>query len=252
MKSFVIYESFRDAIKHLPDIQRLEIIEMIFDYGFDGIEPIKDDPILRLVFNLIKPNIDSAKNRYNACVANGKKGGRPPKEKPKKTKEKPKKNQNNNQTETKTKPNHNLNEDVDVDVDVDVDIKEECEKFSHDSDEMKLSKLLFKKMKINNDKAKEPNIQKWAEHIDKLMRLDKYSAAEITKMIEFCQSDHFWKSNILSTKKLREKAGTLIIQMNRNKEQLQNNKPAQSQNYEQRKYDDDFFDSLYENTQYIK
>ena len=99
----------------------------------------------------------------------------------------------------------------------DLSIKEECENFSHDSDEIKLSKLLFKKMKENNDKAKEPDYQKWAEHIDKLMRLDKYSADEITKMIEFCQSDHFWKSNILSTKKLREKAGTLIIQMNRNK-----------------------------------
>jgi hypothetical protein len=37
-----------------------------------------------------------------------------------------------------------------------------------------------------------------------------------------------------------------------NSEAKSRDKPVQSKNYEQREYDDDFFDSLYENTQYIK
>jgi len=152
-------------------------------------------------------------------------------------------------TTQKSEQNINLLKDDSI-----KDIKEECvkNKFLHESDEMKLSKLLFKKMKDNNDKAKEPNFQKWAENIDKLMRLDKYSADEITKMIEFCQSDHFWKSNILSTKKLREKAGTLIIQMNKDKEKKGNNNPAQTQNYDQRKYDNEFWEEYEKDIQYIK
>jgi hypothetical protein len=48
-----------------------------------------------------------------------------------------------------------------------------------------------------------------------MMENDKYEFEQIKKMIEWCQSDDFWKSNILSAKKLREKAGTLILQMDR-------------------------------------
>ncbi len=87
--------------------------------------------------------------------------------------------------------------------------------FADDSDEIKICNYLISKILINNPKAKVPtgdDLQKWAEHIDKLLRLDKRTKREIADVIDFCQSDDFWKSNILSTKKLRDKFDTLWLQ----------------------------------------
>lgn len=87
--------------------------------------------------------------------------------------------------------------------------------FADDSDEIKICKYLISKILSNNPKAKVPEgikIQQWAEHIDKLIRLDKHTKREIVAVINYCQADSFWKSNILSTKKLRDKFDTLWLQ----------------------------------------
>lgn len=52
----------------------------------------------------------------------------------------------------------------------------------------------------------------WAYEIDKMQRLDKRSNDEIKRALLFAINDKFWKSNIRSTKKFREKFETLIIQ----------------------------------------
>jgi hypothetical protein len=78
-----------------------------------------------------------------------------------------------------------------------------------------LTDLLVQKIKENNPKAQTPNFDQWRDSIRLMMENDKYEFEQIKKMIEWCQSDDFWKSNILSAKKLREKAGTLILQMDR-------------------------------------
>lgn len=87
--------------------------------------------------------------------------------------------------------------------------------FASDSDEIKICDYLISKILINNPKAKVPvdaEKQKWAEHIDKLIRLDNRTKKEIAAVIDYCQSDSFWKSNILSTFKLRDKFDTLWLQ----------------------------------------
>lgn len=86
------------------------------------------------------------------------------------------------------------------------------QKFCDDSPPIILSKYLYQKILTNDEKAKEPDFQKWAEHMDKLLRIDKRGEEEVRRVIQFCQTDNFWKSNILSTKKLREKFSTLLIQ----------------------------------------
>ena len=85
--------------------------------------------------------------------------------------------------------------------------------FPIDSQEYFLSEYLYKKILENDSKYKKPNLQKWSEHIDKLIRLDKRNPIEIKQVIDFATNDKFWKSNILSTKKLREKFTTLQIQL---------------------------------------
>lgn len=90
-------------------------------------------------------------------------------------------------------------------------------KYDDDSPYMKLSKYLYAKMLDNNDKAKEPNYQKWADDMRKLVELDKHDVKEVAKVIEFSQSSTFWYANILSAKKLREKYDTLYLQSTDNK-----------------------------------
>jgi hypothetical protein len=116
--SFVFYKSFYEAIAEVPTEYRLEIYEAICKYSLFGEIP-EMQGISKAMFTLMKPNIDATAKKYRASVENGKKGGRPKKDKPDEnpteTETKPKQNP----TETETEANANLNEDVDVDVDED-------------------------------------------------------------------------------------------------------------------------------------
>jgi hypothetical protein len=85
--------------------------------------------------------------------------------------------------------------------------------FSLDSPEIQLSKLLYSLMLENNPKAKKPNFQSWAKHIDLLIRIDKRTQNEIEEVIKWSQRDSFWSQNILSTKKLRDKFDQLWLKM---------------------------------------
>ena len=83
--------------------------------------------------------------------------------------------------------------------------------FVEDSVEFQLSKKLLDYILINNPNYKMPNLQNWAQHIDYMIRLDKRTPEQINDIIVFSQEDSFWKSNVLSTEKLRERFDQLWI-----------------------------------------
>ena len=92
--------------------------------------------------------------------------------------------------------------------------------FSFDSIEYELSKLLLIEIRKNdenflasNPDAEAPSLQRWALQIDRLLRLDHRPPEEIRQVIVFAQTSSFWRSNILSGQKLREKYTTLLLQM---------------------------------------
>jgi hypothetical protein len=60
---------------------------------------------------------------------------------------------------------------------------------------------------------RETTIQRWAVDIDRLNRINGKSWEEIETVIEWCQRDSFWSSNILSGKKLRDKFDQLQLNM---------------------------------------
>jgi len=85
---------------------------------------------------------------------------------------------------------------------------------------------LIDKIIANNPRARVPNkdptntlMKKWTDEMERLNRLGPvgvkesehkgYSWKEIKKIINWCQEENFWKSNILSSAKLREKIITL-------------------------------------------
>lgn len=57
----------------------------------------------------------------------------------------------------------------------------------------------------------------WPLHVERLLHTDHRSAREVAVVIDWCQTDPFWMSTILSAKKLREKWDTLVAQITREK-----------------------------------
>ena len=68
----------------------------------------------------------------------------------------------------------------------------------------------------NNSEAKKPNYQLWADDIRKMVELDGRKPQQVQGMIDWSQSDEFWKTNILSAKKLREKYDQMKVTANAN------------------------------------
>ena len=79
--------------------------------------------------------------------------------------------------------------------------------FETDSDPYLLAKFMEKCITENNPKfpQNESQRQRWAKDFDLMIRRDKIDADDIAEIIDWCQNDSFWRSNILSGKKVREK-----------------------------------------------
>ena len=125
--AFSFFWSFKDSIMGLEDEnEKLAIYEALTDYAFLGIEPTDLTPICKIIWKLVKPNIDSSIKRYDACVNNGKKGaeygslgGRP-----KKKKETPEETPEETPKETPKKPlnkNKDKNKDLKENLCIDID-----------------------------------------------------------------------------------------------------------------------------------
>lgn len=77
--------------------------------------------------------------------------------------------------------------------------------FQEASEELRLSTLLLDNILAFNPRLRLPDLQKWSAEVDKMLRIDKRSVEEIETLIMWVSQDSFWKANILSTAKLREK-----------------------------------------------
>ncbi|MBQ3198352.1 MAG: hypothetical protein IJB63_09585 [Alistipes sp.] len=73
-RSFVFYDSFLEAMKHLNDAEFRECVLKIRDYALEGVDEESSSPMVNVIMELAKPNLDSARRRYMASVENGKKG----------------------------------------------------------------------------------------------------------------------------------------------------------------------------------
>jgi len=85
--------------------------------------------------------------------------------------------------------------------------------YSPNSEEFRLSIFLLEEIQKRKPDFKKPNLQKWAIHIDRMIRLDDRTPERIKEIIEWCQQDDFWQNNILSTEKLRIQFDKLELQM---------------------------------------
>lgn len=83
----------------------------------------------------------------------------------------------------------------------------------------RLCTLLADRIEANG--VKRPSIgQKWRDAARLLLDKDGYTEEQVARIIDWSTSDDFWKSNILSMPKLREKSAQLLIKSNSNVRQL--------------------------------
>lgn len=107
---FRVLPSYFEAIRDLPDAERLILYDAVWDFGF-GNSVGELPPLLTSIFCLIKPTLEKSMVFEAKQKANGQKGGRPPK--PKETQTKPRETQND----------FGENLDIDIAVDSDIDIE---------------------------------------------------------------------------------------------------------------------------------
>ena len=146
-KSFVFYDSFLEAMKHLDDKDFRECVMKIRDYALEGIDEVSESPMVNVIMELVKPNIDSANKRYMACVENGKKGAEYGQ-----LGGAPKGNQNARKNQPLKQPldvdvNDNVEEDVNENEEVNVDAEVPSDSISSFSN----SSIGFLDKEIEND-----------------------------------------------------------------------------------------------------
>ena len=107
--------SFYEAIADLPDTERLGAYDAVVRYGLYG-ELVEMSPVVKSLFALMRPVIDSSQKRYRAAKENGSKGGRPPKNQTE--------NQSNNQIKNQT---HNQEKEKDSDKDLEKETDSDSE-----------------------------------------------------------------------------------------------------------------------------
>ena len=119
-RSFVFYDSFLEAMKHLNDAEFRECVMKIRDYALEGVDEESSSPMVNVIMELAKPNLDSARRRYMASVENGKKGAEFGK-----LGGAPKGNQNARKNNPQSTPKQPLDVDVNDEVEVDENVNEE-------------------------------------------------------------------------------------------------------------------------------
>ena len=132
-RSFVMYDSFLEAMKHLNDAEFRECVMKISDYALDGIDKESESPYVNIILAMAKPNLEAARRRYEVAVENGKKGA-----KYGKLGGAPKGNQNARKKQPLKQP---LDVDVEENVYVKVDENEEVNKNSYDNENAPLGSM---------------------------------------------------------------------------------------------------------------
>lgn len=128
---------------------------------------------------------------------------------------------NNSQKENKQKKKFSCDSgdappDVSSASGTDARPKKEEKVFPKDSDAYQAASFLARQKEKHYPDLKPPeekDLQRWAADFDKCNRIDKHSWDDIADVLRFAQKSSFWRQNILSGKKFREKYERLMIEM---------------------------------------
>ena len=110
-------------------------------------------------------------------------------------------------------------------------------KYDEENTYYKMAVYFFQRVeKVANDAGishliKKSNMQTWADDMRKLIDIDEVDKQLAKEVMDWVTADSFWRTNVLSAKKLREKFMELAIKMNAEKKPSQ---PKQKLQYDPR------------------
>ena len=154
-KSFVMYDSFLEAMKHLNDAEFRECVMKIRDYALEGIDKESASPMVNIILAMARPNLDAARRRYETSVENGKKGaeygklGGAPKGNQNARKKQPLNQPQKQPLNVDVEENINENEEVDINEDTPV------EDIIHSSFSNSSNRVLSKEIENDSERLEE-------------------------------------------------------------------------------------------------
>ena len=165
------------------------------------------------------------------------------------TTKEPKKNHQQTDSRPIKDTNNNENNDNNINNNPSHSVPAYEKRYQDDSFEVKCVKYLINSVTGELPNAKVPNTDKsiddWCDHVERMQRLDKHSETDIWSTLLYATSDSFWKSNIRSTKKFREKYETLFLQSKNKKNIKQQTQSTNKFNqFPQRPYTGQDYSSL--------
>ncbi|GIN93362.1 DNA replication protein DnaD [Siminovitchia terrae] len=83
-----------------------------------------------------------------------------------------------------------------------------------------LAIFFYQKILANNPEHKEPNLQRWADDIRKMIELDNRTEEQIKYLMTWVQEDSFEMANVLSPSKLRKRFDQLVIKVKAQKKKV--------------------------------
>jgi len=102
--------------------------------------------------------------------------------------------------------------DTDTDTEADTDTDADATPAGMKTPARACSEHLLARIRERDERAKDPNWKKWDGDMDKIMRLDKRTEAEVHFVIDEAHDSDFWRKNILSPDKLRKQFSRLWIE----------------------------------------
>lgn len=76
-------------------------------------------------------------------------------------------------------------------------------------DDYKAARWMIDRIRENDSTFKQPNLDAWANEVRLMREQDEREHREICELFGWCQRDQFWRANVLSPGKLRDKWGQL-------------------------------------------
>lgn len=118
--------------------------------------------------------------------------------------------------EKEDKDTSEKNPDVGAEDDDEVVSKERREKRRGTPEDESCARWIFGRILANNPEHKPPNFVKWADEVRLMREQDHRTHRAICELFDWVQGDGFWRANVLSPSKLRDKWDQLTILRNRN------------------------------------
>lgn len=191
--SFVFYDSFLSAMKHLNDAEFRECVLKIRDYALEGVDEESSSPMVNVIMAMAKPNLDSAKRRYMASVENGKKGAEYGK-----LGGAPKGNQNARKNNPQSTPKRPL--DVDVNEDVEEDVNKEVNVNGDDDGDNPSGSIGFQSSFSNSSISfQEEEIENDSERLEEEEENNERNLGFDLKGLEFVAASEVEKESLINS-----------------------------------------------------